>query len=284
MFGKTLDYQILSLFTHSRNVKTEEELNSCAAQETSLTIEDANYQLQKLMERLEGNFPISDTLRYLDIGCGAGDIAIALAKAGCKKVTGIDFVRRSIDQATLKAKRLQVGDCVEFICEDIHGWTPPHQYDVILSHEALEHIEDPQALLQEIGKLLTPEGVVILGFGPLFHTPFGDHMDGFFRVPIPWRGVIFSEKAMLRARRECFRPTDLADRYQDISGGLNLMKYSGFLKDVDITGWKLSFLCVNPQLKRFPPLYNLSNILIQIPLIRDYFAASVYAVLRRHSS
>jgi 2-polyprenyl-3-methyl-5-hydroxy-6-metoxy-1,4-benzoquinol methylase len=284
MFGQTLDYLILSLFTHSRNAKTEYELNSYAAQQSHIVIEDANLRLKKLMERLEGNFPISDTLRYLDIGCGKGDITIALAKAGCKKVTGIDLVQRVIDQATLNAKQLRVDDHVEFICENIHNWHPLHQYDVILSHEALEHIENPQEFLQEVANLINPNGILVLAFGPLFHSPFGDHMDGFFRIHIPWRGVIFSEKAILRARRQCYRPTDLADRYQDVSGGLNLMRYSEFMNYVDKTGWEFSFLCINPQLKRIPFLYHLSNIIIQIPLVKDYFASSVYAILQRRSS
>ena len=284
MLGQTLDYLILRPFTHSRNAKTEEELNSYATQQTPLAIENATCRLQKLMSLLEGNFPLSDTLRYLDIGCGQGDITIALAKAGCKKVTGIDFVPRMIDQATLNAKQLRVDNCVEFLCKDIHDWTPPYQYDVILSHEALEHISSPQAFLQKVANLIAPSGIVILVFGPLFHSPVGDHMDGFFRVQIPWRGVIFSEKALLRLRHECYRPTDLVERYQDLSGGLNLMRYTEFLKYVDATGWEFSFLRVNPQLKRLPPLYYLSHILMQIPLVRDYFAISICAILRRRSS
>jgi SAM-dependent methyltransferase len=280
MFGKALDYLILRPFSHSRNAQTEEEQNS-AAQQTALAIDHATFRLHKLMSRLEGNFPISNNLRYLDIGCGIGDITIALAKVGCKKITGIDVVPRKIDQATFNAKRLRVN--VEFICQDIHDWRPPHPYDVILSHEALEHIHSPQGLLQKVAKLVAPNGIVILIFGPLFHSPFGDHMDHFFRAQIPWRGVMFSEKAILRLRHECLRPTDLVDRYQDMVGGLNLMRYSEFLKYVGATGWEFSFLRINPQLKRFPPLYYLSNTLVQIPLVRDYFASSIYAILHRRS-
>ena len=284
MLGQTLDYLILRPFTHSRNAATEEELNSYAPPQTPLALEDATFRLQKWMSRLEGHFPISDTLRYLDIGCGQGDITIALVQAGCKKVTGIDLVPRMIDQATLHAQRLRVDNCVEFLCADIHDWTPPHQYDVILSHEALEHIHSPQAFLQKVANLVAPHGMVILAFGPLFHSPVGDHMEGFFRVQIPWRGVIFSEKALLRLRHECFRPTDVVDRYQDVSGGLNLMRYTEFLKYVDATGWEFSFLRVNPQLKRYPPLYYVSNRLMQVPLVRDYFASYIDAILRRRSS
>lgn len=284
MFGKTLDYLILSPFTHYRNSRTEAELNSHATQVVPLSLENAAYRLKKLINRLEGNFPISDNLRYLDIGCGTGDITIALAKAGCGQVTGIDIVPRMIDQATLNARQVQVDDRVEFVCKDIHDWTPPHRYDVILSHEALEHIHSPQAFLEEIANLVTPDGVVVLAFGPLFHSPFGDHMNDFFRAQIPWRGALFSEKAVLRLRRERFRPTDRSERYQDISGGLNLMRYTEFLEYVDAAGWEFGFLRVNPQLKRIAPLFHLSNLLIRIPLLRDYFASSIYAILRRRPS
>jgi 2-polyprenyl-3-methyl-5-hydroxy-6-metoxy-1,4-benzoquinol methylase len=283
MFGRTLDYFILRLFTHCRHMVTEEELNARANQSGPLAIDTAISKLQNFIRRLEGHFPLSEDLRYLDIGCGTGDMAIALAKMGCQHITGIDIVPRNIAKATLTAKQLQVDHCVEFICEDVHNWMPPHQYDVTLSHEALEHIDNPKAFLQKMTSLVAPNGRALLSFGPLFHSPVGDHMDDFFRILIPWRGVLFSEKAILRLRRECFRPTDVVDRYQDISGGLNLMRYSEFLQYVRATGWKFEFLSVNPQLKRFLPLYHLSNAFIQIPVVRDYFATSVYAILGRRS-
>jgi 2-polyprenyl-3-methyl-5-hydroxy-6-metoxy-1,4-benzoquinol methylase len=283
MLGRTLDYLILRPLTHDRNSRTEEELDADASHRT-LVIEDAISRVHQLMDRLEGHLPISSRLRYLDIGCGTGDIAIALAKLGCKNVTGVDFVPRAIAQAIANAGQSGVDEFVTFTCQDIHRWTPPTRYDVILSHESLEHISDPQPLLQKIASLVTPSGIAILAFGPLFHSPFGDHMEAFFRVPIPWRGALFSEEAILRLRRERFRPTDPAERYRDISGGLSLMRYSEFLKYVDTTGWAFDFLRVNPQLKSFPILQSLSNTLIRLPVVKDYFAASIYAILRRRVS
>lgn len=120
-----------------------------------------------------------------------------------------------------------------------------------------------------------------MAFGPLFHSPFGDHMNDFFRLQIPWRGVLFSEKALLRLRQEKYRPTDPVVHFQDIKSGLNLMRYSEFLRYVSDTGWEFRFLAINPQLKRVPLLFHLSNVLIRIPIVKDYFASSVYAVLYR---
>jgi hypothetical protein len=98
---------------------------------------------------------------------------------------------------------------------------------------------------------------------------------------MPWRGLLFSERAVLRVRRECYRPSDDAERYQDIVGGLNLMRYSEFLRHVRETGWEFAFLDVNPRLRRVPLLHPLSTLLSRIPGIRDYFVFSVYAILRR---
>lgn len=59
------------------------------------------------------------------------------------------------------------------------------------------------------------------------------------------------------------------------------MRYSEFLRFVIQTGWTFDYLAVNPQLKQLPPLYWLSSVLVRFPGIRDYFASSVYTILRR---
>lgn len=279
MFGSTIDYWLLLPFTHNRNSATEEELNIMAPQVWNCNVVAAVRRIEKLQTRLQGQFPIRTDFRYLDIGCGSGDIAIGLARLGACHVTGIDMVPRCISAAITNIERLQLHDRVKFVCEDIHNWIPDQRFDVVLSHEALEHVEDPRAFLQILRQFVKPHGIAVLAFGYLFHSPLGDHMDPFFRIPIPWRGVLFSEKAILRLRRKQFRPTDKAASYRDISGGLNLLRYSEFLKYAADAGWKFDYLVVNPQLKTFLPLYWLSNTLLRLPWLRDYLACSVYAVL-----
>src|SRR5262249_51746582 len=140
---------------------------------------------------------------------------------------------------------------------------------------------DPKSFLERLNAFVQPSGIAVLAFGPLFPSPFGDHMDGFFRVPVPWRGVLFSERAILRLRRQQYRPADQAASYPDIVGGVNLLRYSNFLRYVSDTGWRFDFLAVNPQVAKIPLLYRISNTLIRAPRIRDYVASSVYAILSR---
>lgn len=281
MFGAKVDYLILRPFSHCRNKASEEELDAGAGSETFFDSDKAVMRLKKLMTRLEGRFSCSENLRYLDVGCGTGDITIAMTLLGARDVTGIDIVPRNIAAAERYSKQVGMKNGARFICGDVHRWEPDRRFDVVLSHEALEHIHDPKAFLKRLAELVKPNGTAFLAFGPLFHSPLGDHMWGFFRVQIPWRGVLFSERAIMRLRRERYRPTDPSMTFQDLKGGLNRMRYSEFLRYVDETGWEFKFLSVNPQLKRYPLAGTLSNLLVHTPLLKDYFAASVYAELRR---
>jgi SAM-dependent methyltransferase len=164
---------------------------------------------------------------------------------------------------------------------DINDWIPLEKFDVLLSFDAFEHIDNPRYLLEKMADFLAPDGIAIIAFEPLFHSPFGDHMSGFFRIQIPWRGILFSEKAILRVRKKYYRPTDAAEHYKEIIGGLNLIRYSEFLRYVKETGWNFSFLELNSSLKRIPPLRYISNVVTRTPIIRDFFVYSISCILDR---
>ena len=275
MFGARIDYWLLRPWADKRKMRTEEELDAQAPK--TLDVEQATARLQKWNARLDNRIPIDNELHYLDVGCGKGDLTIAFALAGCKHVTGIDMMPRYIRQAQAASAQLQLENCVHFACSDIHDWDTP--CDVVLSHEMLEHVSRPDSFLRKMRELVSPRGAAVIAFGPLFHSPFGDHMH-FLRVRIPWKSLLFSEQAIMRLRREFYRPTDPATRFEEIRGGLNKMRYSEFLNYVQEAGWRVEQLSVNPQLRRFPPLYWISNLLTRIPWLKDYCAASVYAILR----
>ena len=282
MLGATIDYWLLRPFVHAQNRATEEELDRDGS--TSLRGDQETRKLPRILERFEGRFPLSPSLRYLDIGCGSGELTLALAKrirethGRLPSITGVDFLPRFVERARANAKAAGLEEQVRFECADIHEWQAPHEFDVAISFDALEHIANPRAFLASMGRYLGPGGVAVISFGPLFHSPFGDHMGEFFRVPIPWRGVLFSEHAILRLRSEFYRPTDPARRLTDIAGGLNLMRYSEFLRDARETGWRLRYLRTNTFLRN-PLARRIAASLAERPRIGDYFMHNVYAVM-----
>lgn len=280
MLGATLDYYLLRELAHRRNLATEAELDAAFERAAPGWREQSAAKLRKRVERFEGHLPLDPELRYLDMGCGTGELTVALAGAGLRCVTGIDVMRRHIERARDCARLAGVQDRIELVCADLYRWAPEKRYDVLLSFDALEHVRDPEGLLHRMTRFVAPGGIAALAFGPLFHSPYGDHMRDFFRLQIAWRGLLFSEPALLRVRRECYRPTDPARRFEDVAGGLNLMRYSQFLAHVRASGWRFEFLAVNTFLNRLPFLRALSDGVMRVPALRDYFAHNVYAVLR----
>jgi SAM-dependent methyltransferase len=284
MLGSTLDYYLLRPLAHAANRATEEKLDAQFRDASPETFEAAMPKLRKLVARFEGALEVRPGLRYLDIGCGTGELTLALARMGAEHVTGVDILPRAIERARAYARDMGLEHRVEFVCRDVHAWAPREKFDVLLSFDAFEHIDEPRALLAKMADLVAPGGMAAVSFGPLFHSPFGDHMWDFFRVQIPWRGQLFNEQAMLRLRREFFRPTDPARRYREIAGGLNQLRYSDFLRHVRESGWRWRSLAPNAFLPRGSLPRRFSDAISVIPGIRDYAVHCVYATLVHPSS
>ncbi len=279
MFGETVDYLLLRILAHRRNFATEEQLDARARRVRPLPLEAASPKLTKLLRRFDGHLPVDARLRYLDMGCGNGALTLALARLGVGHITGVDFLPRHIDMARTRAAALGASNA-SFVCADLHTWQPQEKFDVLLSFDAFEHIDRPREFLGEMKRFAGEGCLAAIAFGPLFHSPFGDHMGDFFRLQLPWRGLLFSEHALLRVRREYFRPTDPARRLSEVAGGLNQMRLSEFLEHVRATGWRFEYLAVNACLRGRPLLRRISDALANWPVTRDFIAHNVYAVIR----
>lgn len=96
----------------------------------------------------------------LDIGCGGGILAEALAQQGAI-VSGIDIspsvLRAAREHATISGaninyREISTSDCVK----------NSEQYDHITCMEMLEHVANPAAVLRDIYALLKPQGYAFL--------------------------------------------------------------------------------------------------------------------------
>jgi SAM-dependent methyltransferase len=116
--------------------------------------------------------------RVLEDGCGVGQYVRALAEHAAL-VVGLDIEVARLQEAVNqpvpsgRARYLAgVGERLPF---------PADTFDIVLSHEVLEHVQDDQAALAEIFRVLRPGGRLIL-FCPNRWYPFETH-------GIYWRGT-----------------------------------------------------------------------------------------------
>jgi 2-polyprenyl-6-hydroxyphenyl methylase/3-demethylubiquinone-9 3-methyltransferase len=96
--------------------------------------------------------------RVLDVGCGGGILADAMARRGAS-VLGIDLAAKPLKVAQLHA--IEAGTSgVEYreVAAETLALEMPQAFDTVTCMEMLEHVPDPQAIVQACAKLAKPGG------------------------------------------------------------------------------------------------------------------------------
>jgi len=97
--------------------------------------------------------------KILDVGCGGGILSESLANEGAD-VTGIDQGDRVIQIAKLHAKESGIKVKYKHInIEDFYK-NSDEKFDIITCLEMLEHVPDPNSIINTCSKLLKPGGKV----------------------------------------------------------------------------------------------------------------------------
>jgi methionine biosynthesis protein MetW len=114
-------------------------------------LEDRIKKVRALFAGLRGD-------RLLDIGCGDGTLSVIFGRAmGAREVHGVDIASEAIQAAEkqgVKACQLNI-DQADLPFED--GY-----FDGVYCGEIIEHLFDPDHLLDEVYRVLKPQGFCIL--------------------------------------------------------------------------------------------------------------------------
>jgi 2-polyprenyl-3-methyl-5-hydroxy-6-metoxy-1,4-benzoquinol methylase len=112
-------------------------------------------QLERAIEILRGLSALKlDAPRILDLGCGTGWLTAILGRFGA--ATGVD-----LSPAAIRTARERHPD-VEFRDGDISMSSGHGEFDVVVSQEVIEHLEDQRAHLELAARCLRPGGYLIL--------------------------------------------------------------------------------------------------------------------------
>lgn len=213
----------------------------------------------------------------LDIGCGYGSTCIYLAENGARKVVGVDIDenRISFAESLLLTDFKYLSNVVEFKnIDEICNRSNYEKFDIVLSKDSFEHYADPDNIIVIMKKKLKKNGIMVIGFGPLWKAPYGGHIQ--FMTKVPWAHLIFPESVIM-AERKRFRPDEDAKSFEQILGGLNKMTLNKFLILIRKNRLEFEYFKVNRSPTK---LMFLFNILRRIPLCREFFTQNVYCVAR----
>ena len=111
------------------------------------------------LDWINGLSPLSGK-RVLDIGCGGGILADAMARKGAD-VLGIDLATKSLKVAQLHALEAQTPQIsYREISAEALAAEQPASFDVVTCMEMLEHVPNPQSIVAACAALVKPGGWV----------------------------------------------------------------------------------------------------------------------------
>jgi len=136
-----------------------------------------------------------DGLRVLDFGCGYGGKTVEFGRTA-EFVVGVEPLARHIDLARQYARWREAGN-VEFrLCAQSSIPGEDDEFDLVLSHDVIEHVDDPFVSLGEIHRVLRPGGRAFIVFPPYWGAK-SHHLDYATQIPaIHW---LFSPETLVSA-------------------------------------------------------------------------------------
>lgn len=91
----------------------------------------------------------------LDIACGTGYGSYKMAEeGGAKKVMACDIDERTVKYASIRNRHRNI----LFQVNNAERLTFENEFDVVISFETIEHLNEPETFLKNVNKALTPDG------------------------------------------------------------------------------------------------------------------------------
>lgn len=106
--------------------------------------------------------------QVLDVGCGGGLLAEAMARAGAR-VTGIDLAGEALQAARAHAQAAGITVDYREIAAEALAVGQPGSFDIVTCMEMLEHVPDPASIVGACARLVRPGGDVF--FSSINRTP-----------------------------------------------------------------------------------------------------------------
>jgi 2-polyprenyl-6-hydroxyphenyl methylase / 3-demethylubiquinone-9 3-methyltransferase len=156
--------------------------------------------------------------RVLDVGCGGGILADAMARKGAQ-VLGIDLATKALKVAQLHALEAQTAN-VEYreVSAEALAAEQPVGFDVVTCMEMLEHVPDPASVVKACATLVKPGGWV-------FFSTINRNPKSFVFAIVGAEYVLNLLPKGTHEYMKFIRPSELAGHCRSV--GLNLVETRG---------------------------------------------------------
>lgn len=131
---------------------------------------------------LSSPHPIRLDTKILDYGCGGGELLRRLSDYGFSDLTGADaFIDREVSYRGINIYKRSL-DQLE------------PSFDLIMLHHSFEHLPEPKAALNDIARLLSPDGTALIRI-PLINYAWQKYGVNWVQLDPPRHLFLFTERS-----------------------------------------------------------------------------------------
>jgi len=219
----------------------------------------------------------------LDIGCGAGGKTVYYASLGVKRITGLEILGKYREEAENLAKENNLADKFAFVRGDAADMPfDDETFDTIIMNDAMEHVAEPEKVIEECYRVLKKGGRLYLNFPPYNH-PYGAHLSD--AIGIPWVHVFFSEKTLIKAYKELVK--DLPDGQERIKFRISRKEdgteYFSYINKMSIKRANKILQKSSFELEYYKeePLRSFFRYPARLPFLKEFLVKMVVCVLKK---
>jgi len=143
---------------------------------------------QKKYKRILRHFPNKSRVKILDIGCGRGDFLNKLPSNRFQKF-GVEINPQSAQIASSLGLNIITGDIDQI---NFHS----KNFDCVTMWHVFEHLPNPSKTIQQISKILKPNGLLIFTVPNCNSIGFKYGKENFFHLDSPRHLFIPNEKSL----------------------------------------------------------------------------------------
>jgi len=228
---------------------------------------------------------IGPSTTVLEVGCGEGGVLLAFLERGAQGV-GVEISESRYRLAQTYLHSFLAQNQALLLREDIYQVSPdqlPYRFDLIILKDVIEHIPQPERLLNHLRRFLKERGYIFIGFPP-WQMPFGGHqqvcrsklLSIFPYLHLLPRSIY---KWILRMAGE--EPSLIAELLSLRETGLSIEKLEKVAHQTGYRTVKKQFYLITPIYKYKFGLRPISQIplISKIPYLRNFLTTGCYYLL-----
>ena len=120
--------------------------------------DDYNTRNEEVIAEILSKGGMKEGVKVLDVACGTGVLFSDYQKFGAE-ITGIDISENMAKTAREKFPGVRI------ICSDVTDFSFEEKFDVIMIYNAFPHFDEPEKLIENLTKALSPNGRLSIAHG-----------------------------------------------------------------------------------------------------------------------